>query len=247
MNTEAASCTSRGRAKSLHGLVVNNGVNNDNDTNVLCLHELHLGKSASTSAVASILTFHSVVPSYLSTSAKDAADVVQQVSFPAISGARLVNDVQQGITAVNNQQIPGRRAGYQMPWNTSLQWCSLRQLPGMFCLRQEQKEAKPGLNPGVENGEEAEAGGGRGASLRRRLLREVPGAAAASGARQQPPAPGYAGKRERNAEEGEERRGAGRGSPAEPSRAAEDAPSPGESNPAAARRVPPGRRPSPRR
>ncbi|XP_032556364.1 uncharacterized protein LOC116792966 [Chiroxiphia lanceolata] len=145
MNTEAASCTSRGHAKSLHGLVVNNGVNNDNGTNVLCLHELHLGKSASTSAVASILTFHSVVPSYLSTSAKDAADVVQQVSFPAISGARLVNDVQQGITAVNNQQIPGRRAGYQLPWNTSLQWCSLRQLPGMFCLRQEQKEAKPGL------------------------------------------------------------------------------------------------------
>ncbi|RLV94837.1 hypothetical protein DV515_00012980 [Chloebia gouldiae] len=38
----------RGQAKSLHGLVVNNGVNNDNGTNVLCLHELHLGKSAST-------------------------------------------------------------------------------------------------------------------------------------------------------------------------------------------------------
>ncbi|KAJ7398097.1 hypothetical protein BTVI_128268 [Pitangus sulphuratus] len=95
-NTEAASCTSRGRTKSLHRLVVNNGVNNDNGTNVLCLHELHLGKSASTSAVASILTFHSVAPSYLSTSAKGAADVAQQ-------------------------------------------------LPGMFCLRQEQKEAKPGL------------------------------------------------------------------------------------------------------
>lgn len=92
-------------------------------------------------------------------------------------------------------------------------------------------------------------GGGRGA---RRL---GSAAAAAGGGRRrggerspaQPPAPGYAGERERNAEEGGERRRAGRGSPAEPSRAAEDAPSPGEPSPAAARRVPPGRRPSPRR
>lgn len=44
--------------------------------------------------------------------------------FPAISGARLATNVQPGAMAVNNQQIPGRTAGYlilQMLWDVCLQ------------------------------------------------------------------------------------------------------------------------------